>query len=190
MFRNRLAAVFVPLFVTGAALASTPVSGQSETAQKADTMSATFSVLHAVSQASIKLSEMAEKRSKSDLVKSYARDMATANADTDAKLKAMAQKHGIEIVPLDPQTEEGKSLLDRMKAEMVMLGSLEGDAFDKSYMTLVTNTQQSVVHLLESRKAMAKDPEVKQFLANVVTAVQNRLKRAQDIMAKVYGDEV
>ena len=103
---------------------------------------------------------------------------------------SIAKKDGIEIKPLDPQTEEGKSLLDRMKAETVLLGSLEGDAFDKEYMTLVTNTQQSVIHFLEANKASAKDPDVKQFLGDMTTTVQNRLKTAQDIMAKVYGDSI
>ena len=77
-----------------------------------------------------------------------------------------------------------------MKAETVLLGSLEGDAFDKEYMTLVTNTQQSVLHVLETSKASATDPEVKQFLGDMTTTVQNRLKTAQDILAKVYGDTV
>ena len=133
---------------------------------------------------------MADKRAKSDLVKNYARTIATANPKSDAKLMAIAQKHGIDVVPMDAQTEEGKSLLDRMNAEAVLLGSLEGDAWDKEYMTLVTNTQQSVLHLLPSTKASAKDPEVKQFIGELTTTVQNRLKTAQDIMAKVYGDEV
>ena len=116
--------------------------------------------------------------------------MATANADSDAKLMSIAKKHGIDVAPLDPQTEEGKSLLDRIKAETVLLGSLEGDAFDKEYMTLVTNTQQSVIHFLETSKASAKDPDVKQFIGDMTTTVQSRLKTAQDIMAKVYGDTV
>ena len=116
--------------------------------------------------------------------------MATANTNLDAKLQAVAQKHGIDIAPLDPQTEEGKSLLDRMKAETALLGSLEGDALDKEYMTLVTNTQQSVIHFLETSKASAKDPDVKQFLGDLTTTVQNRLKTAQDIMAKVYGNKI
>ena len=96
----------------------------------------------------------------------------------------------MDVAPLDPQTEEGKSLLDRMKAETELLGSLEGDALDKEYMTLVTNTQQSVIHLLETNKALAKDQEVKQFFGDLTTNVQNRLKTAQDIMAKIYGDKI
>ena len=162
-----------------------------DTAEKAAKLSETFSVLHAVSQWSINLSEMADKRAKSDLVKNYARD------DGDRQYECGRQAHapsprtmGSTSAPLDPQTEEGKSLLDRMKAETALLGSLEGDAFDKEYMTLVTNTQQSVIHFLETTKASAKDPEVKQFLGDMTTTVQNRLKTAQDIMAKVYGDEV
>ena len=77
-----------------------------------------------------------------------------------------------------------------MKAETVLLSSLEGDAFDKEYMTLVTNTQQSVLHVLETSKATATDPDVKQVLGDMTSTVQGRLKTAQDILAKVYGDQV
>ena len=91
---------------------------------------------------------------------------------------------------MDPQTEEGKSLLERMKAETVLLSSLEGDAFDKEYMTLVTNTQQSVIHVLEVRNEMTAEPKVKQFLGDMTTVVQNRLKKSQEILAKVYGDQI
>jgi predicted outer membrane protein len=182
--------MFIPLFIAGAAFADTPGSGKSDTSEQAAKLSGTFSELQAVNKWGISLSEMADKRAKSDLVKDYARSVATGNSDFDQKLQATAQKHGIDVVPLGTQTEEGKSLLDRMKAETVLLGSLEGDAFDKEYMTLVTNTQQSVIHLLESSKKSAKDQDVKQFFGDLTTTVQNRLKTAQDIMAKIYGDQI
>jgi predicted outer membrane protein len=168
--------------ITGAAFAAPP--------EKAGNAGEALTVLHAVGQWSIDLSKMAETKAKSDLVKNYAREMATKNADKDAKLMGIAQKHGIEVAPLDPQTEEGKSLIDRIKGETALLSSLEGDAFDKEYMTLVTNTQQSVIHFLEAHKAAAKDPDVKNFLGDMTTAVQNRLKVAQDVMAKVYGNRI
>ena len=190
MLRKSLVAVFMSLFITGAALAAPPPSGHADNPERAAKLSETFSVLHAVSQWSINLSEMADRRAKSDLVKNYAHAMATANATTDGKLVSIAQRDGFDIVPLNPQTEEGKSLLDRIKAETVLLGSLEGDSFDKEYMTLVTNTQQSVIHVLETSKALTTDQEVKQLLGDMTTTVQNRLKTAQDILAKVYGDKV
>ena len=192
MLPKGLAAMFMALFVTanaGAAFAAPPASGQVDTAE-AGNLGEALTVLHAVSQWSIDLSKMADERAKSDLVKDYARTMATANADKNAKLMSIAQKNGIEVAPLDPKTEEGKSLLDRIKAETQLLGSLKGDAFDKEYMTLVTNTQQSVSHFLETHKAAAKDPAVKQFMGDMKTTVQNRLKTAQDIMAKVYGTSI
>ncbi len=196
MLIKRLTAMVVPVFliatgITGAALAGAQGSGRPDTSEKAgNKLGETFSVLHAVGQWGINLSEMADKKAKSDLVKSYAREVVTSNTNSDAKLLRIAKKEGIDVAPLDPQTEEGKSLLDRMNAETVLLGSLDGDAFDKEYMTLVTNTQQSVIHVLDAGKAMAGDQEAKQFLGELSTTVQNRLKTAQDIMAKVYGDKI
>jgi predicted outer membrane protein len=192
MLRKRLAAMIVPVFITtaGAAFASTPASGGADTTEKAAQLSENFSLLHAVNQWSVKVSAMADQRAKSDLVKNYARTITTSNPNSDAKLMDLAQKHGIAITPLNAQTEEGKSVLDRMNAETTLLSSLEGDAWDKEYMALVTNTQQSALHVLQTSKADAKDPDVKQFLGEMTTTVQNRLKSAQDIMAKLYGDKV
>lgn len=197
MLRKTLAAIFIvtPLFLSGATFAGKPASGQADTSRsepsdKEAKLSRSFSLLHAVGQWANKLSEMADERAKSDLVKGYARTMATANAKAEEKLQLVAQKHRIAIVELDPQTEQGKSVLDRMKAETVLLGSLTGDAFDKEYMTLVTNTQQSVINMLKATKASATDPEVKQYLGDLTTTVQSRLKKAQDVMLKVYGNNI
>src|SRR5215471_12485956 len=193
MLPKRLTAMFVPLFVTaitGAAFAAPPASGRVDTTEKAGNLGEALTVMHAVGQWSIDVSKLADTRAKSDLVKNYAREMATTNAEKDAKLMSIAEKHGIEVAPLNPQTEEGKSLLERIKGETTLLSSLEGDAFDKEYMTLVTNTQQSVIHFLEAHKAAAKDPDVKRFIGDSITTVQNRLKVAQDIMAKVYGNSI
>jgi predicted outer membrane protein len=185
--------MFIPVFIatiTGAAFARDPAPGRPDTSQNAANWSQPFSVLHAVDQWATNLSEMAAKKAKSDEVKGYARDMATANASSDAKLMRVAREEGIEVGPLDPQSEEGKSLLDRIKAETVLLDSLEGDAFDKEYMTLVTNTQQSVIHFLGTKKALARDQGVKQLLGDMTTNVQNRLATAQGIMARIYGDKI
>ncbi len=190
MFRKTLAAMFVPVLIAGATLAGTPAFAETGTPNKAETLNRPFSVLHSVSDYAVKVSAMADKRAKSDLVKAYAREMASANADLDAKLQRVARTRGITVAPLDPQTEAGKSQLDRFKAETVLLGSLEGDAWDKEYMTLVTNTQQSVLHFLQARKASTNDPEVKQLFDELLTKVQGRLTRAQEIMVKIYGDEV
>jgi predicted outer membrane protein len=191
MLRKSLAAMFVSLFITGAAFAAPPPApGPANTPEAAAKLSEAFSALYAVSQWSVNVSEMADTRAKSDLVKNYAHTVATANAATDTKLQSVAQKAGLNVAPLTPDTEEGASIIDRMKGETALLGSLQGDAFDKEYMTLVTNTQQSVLHVLEKSKASATDPDVRQFLGDQITTVQNRLKTAQDILAKVYGQTV
>ena len=192
MRRTRLAAVVIPLLLasTEVAFAGTPASGGAATTEHAAQLSESFSELRAVSQWSVTLSEMADKRAKSDLVKSYARTITNANPTLDTKIESVAQKKGIDVAPLNPQTEEGKSLSERMKAEAVLLGSLEGDAFDKEYMTLVTNTQQSVLNLLKASKGSAKDPEVKQLIGELTTTVQSRVKTAQDIMLKIYGNQI
>jgi hypothetical protein len=57
-------------------------------------------------------------------------------------------------------------------------------------MTLVTNTQQSVLQFLKAHKAETRDEQVEQLMGNMSSAVQGRLKTAQDIMQKVYGNHI
>ena len=187
MLFKKLVVVFMPFFFVAAALVanSAEVSGAGE-----PNLERALSVLHAASQAAIKVSDLADKHAKSDLVKAYARTVSSGNAKFDAKLMLIAQKQGIQVLPLDPKTEAGKSLIDRLQAEAVMLRSLKGDAFDKQYMTLVTNTQQSIVNLANARIASATDPEVKAFFTDLKTIIEKRLTTAQDILAKVYGDDI
>jgi predicted outer membrane protein len=195
MLRKALAGLFVAA-LTGAAYAAPPPSAQQpDTMQRSDMAKprpkgAALNVLHAVAKWSSELSQLADTKAKSQAVKDYAKEMATANAEKDAKIMEVAKKHNIELTGLDPQTEEGKSMLDRMKAEQVLLRSLQGDAFDKEYMTLVTNTQQSILHYLGKQKTLATDEDVKQVLGDMEAAVQKRLDKAQQIMTQVYGDSV
>ena len=85
-----LAPMFMALFVianTGAAFASPPASGKTDTAETGN-LGEALTVLHAVGQWSIDLSKMADKRAKSDLVKNYARD------DGDCECGYGRQAHG------------------------------------------------------------------------------------------------
>jgi predicted outer membrane protein len=188
MLSKRLAVMFMPFCFAAAVLVGN--SAEVSAAGDRSNLERALSALHAVSQAGVKISGLAEKRAKSDLVKAYARSVSSSNAQLDAKLMLVAQGQGIEILPLDPQTEAGKSLIDRLQAEAVMLGSLEGDAFDKQYMVLVTNVQQSILQLATVRIASTTDPEVKAFFTDLKTIIENRLTTAQDILAKVYGDDI
>jgi predicted outer membrane protein len=193
MLRKSLTAVFMSLFitgVTGAAFGAPPAHGTAAAPEASAKLNDAFSSLYAVNQWSVDVSKLADSRAKSDLVKDYARSVASANATADTSLQSVAQKGGLTISPLNPQTEEGASLIDRMKGESALLESLQGDAFDKEYMTLVTNTQQSVLHVLDASKASATDPGVRRFLDDQVNIVQGRLRTAQTIMAKVYGQSV
>jgi predicted outer membrane protein len=188
MLLKRLAVICIPFFFSAAALASTPGAGENSPADAA--LSRAFSALHAVVQGAINVSDMAAENASSDLVKQYASSVSSGNAALDAKLMALAADQSIAIVAIDPQTEAGKSLIARLEAEKTMLSSLEGDAFDKEYMTLVTNAQQSVIKFADGRIAESTNDRVKEFFTSLKALIIGRNTIAQEIMEKVYGDEL
>ena len=68
--------------------------GQSDTSEKAANWREAFSVLHAVAQWSVNLSNMAEKKAKSAQVKGYAHEMAVANRIRTPSSCASPRKKG------------------------------------------------------------------------------------------------
>lgn len=193
MLIKKLAVIGIPLFISGAALAGSPSpaqTGQAESSEVDATLSQSFSRLHALVQGAINVSELAVENAGSELVKQYARSVASGNVELDQKIQSLAAEYSVEIVALDPQTEVGKSLLARLEAEKVMLSSLKGDAFDKMYMTLVTNAQQSILKFAEVRIATATNERVREFFTNLKTLISGRNTIAQGILEKVYGDDL
>ena len=131
--------------------------------------------------AEIELAKIARDHAANSDVKQFAQVMLDDHTKAGDELKQIATSNSI---PIDTKID------DKQKSLMDKLSKLNGADFDKEYMSLVTNTQQSVIRLLETHKAAAKDPAVKQLMGDMTTTVQNRLKTAQDILAKVYGDSI
>lgn len=182
MFKNKVA-MFIALAFAGTLFAS---NGPVENGK----ISHAFSVLHFANQACIKLNELAEKRAGSELVKVYARGMATQHAESDAKLLLIAKKFGIELKDPEPQTPEGKSLVERAEAESKLLNSLEGDAWDKEYLALAMTAQARVIRFLEKKQEAAQEPEVKTFVGDLITIMRNHLATSQDVERKITEDSI
>jgi predicted outer membrane protein len=197
MLLKKIAVISIPLFISAAALAggqSPDQSSQSDSSSASSEVDAqlskSFSALHAVVQAATNVSALAAENASSELVKQYAKNIASSNAELDAKLIQIAAENSVAIVEIDPQTEAGKSLIARLEAEKAILSTLKGDAFDKLYMTLVTNGQQSILKFAEVRIATATNDRVKEFFTNLRTLVSGRNTIAQGILEKVYGDDL
>jgi predicted outer membrane protein len=195
MLLKKLVCIGLPLFLSTAAIAGIQSGAESsqseaESSQVEDQLSRSFSVLNAAVQGAINVSNLAAENASSELVKEYARSVASGNAELLERLREIAAENSVAIVAVDPQTEAGKSLIARLEAEKTMLSTLKGDAFDKEYMTLVTNAQQSVIKFAEVRIATAKSERVKEFFTNLKTLATGRNTIAQGILEKVYGDEL
>jgi predicted outer membrane protein len=198
MLLKKIAIVSIPLFLSATALAgsqspdqqSQEQAGQEQSSEVNAQLSRSLSALHALAQNSIEVSELAAENASSELVKQYASSIVSGNKALDEKLREIAAENSVEIVALDPQTEIGKSLKERIEAEKMMLSTLKGDAFDKEYMVLVTNAQQSVIKFAEVRIKTAKNERVKEFFTNLKTLVGSRNEVAQGILEKLYGDDL
>ena len=120
---------------------------------------------------------------------SYARTITNANPKLDAKIESVAQKKGIDVAPLNPQTEEGKSLSERMKAKRCCSALSRGMPSTRSTMTLVTNTQQAP-QFPEGKQRVGEGSGGQATHRRIDDHGPSRVKTAQDIMLKIYGNRI
>jgi predicted outer membrane protein len=195
---HKISAIFIALTFAGTVLATDvqPLDygfdheqGQTQQVSKAK-LSRVFSLLHAVHQACEKVSAMAQERAGNEEVKAFAQAMGTQHSRSDSRLLVIAKKFDIEIKELDPTTPEGKSVMDRIEAEAKLLGSLEGDAWDKAYLGLTRVAQTRVIRFLQKKQRVVAQPEVKAFIGDAVTAIRNNRNTARALDRKICEDSL
>ena len=76
---------------------------------------------------------------------------------------------------------------------VLLVGGAMAQKIDKADADLLQDIARANIAEIETGKLAAqktKDPAVKQYMADMKTTVDKRLKTAQDILAKVYGDSI
>lgn len=109
-------------------------------------------------------------------VKNFGNRMVTDHGKALDELKQLAQTKGVTL-PTDVSAEQ--------KAEADKLSKLSGSAFDKAYANDMVKDHEKDVKEFEKASKDAKDPDLKSWAAKTLTVIQDHLKMAKDMKAKV-----
>jgi putative membrane protein len=67
------------------------------------------------------------------------------------------------------------------------LSKMKGAAFDRAYMAHMVTAHQQAVALFQKETSGGKDPEAKAWAAKILPTLQEHLKMARGLNAKVAG---
>jgi len=124
--------------------------------------------------AEVDLGNLAKDKASNADVKQFGERMVTDHSKVNDELKDWAQKKNVTL-PGDLDTKH-KALHER-------LSKLEGPAFDKAYMDeMVTDHVKDVAAF---KKHATKDQELKAFVAKTLPTLEEHLKQAKEVQAKL-----
>jgi putative membrane protein len=124
----------------------------------------------------LRLSELADKHSKNDKVKDFAKKMVSGFNQFNDKLSKMASDQKIAVVAA-PEKDD-KELFDR-------LSKLDGADFDKEYMKAMVAGHEKLIQLCETQEKQGKDANLTTFVKTMLPYARDHLTEAKNLATEV-----
>jgi len=154
--------------------ATTSTTGTSASVSEADK---TFMAKAAQGgMAEVALGQMAATKAASNDVKDFANRMVNDHTKANDELKQLAANKGVTL-PADLDAESKKT--------SDQLSKKTGKAFDKAYMSEMVKGHQKVAADFEKESKAAQDPDLKAWVTKTLPTIQDHLKMAKQINAKL-----
>jgi putative membrane protein len=128
--------------------------------------------------AEVDAGRLALKKSSNPDVKKFAQHMIDDHTQANSDLADLAHKKGMDLPSKADEAHQ---------KELARLAEMSGAEFDRAYMTMMVNDHVKAVSLFEKNAEGAADPEVKAFAKKMLPTLQEHLKMARDMSAKLGG---
>lgn len=124
------------------------------------------------SMAEQQLSDLAEKKARSESVKDLAREIKDEHTQAVDKLQQIASNKNVSL-PSDVSRSD-RTIIDRLQ-------KLSGAEFDKEYMRQTVKEHQKDVESYRQQAKSAKDEDVKEYAQNTLPTLEQHLDRARQV---------
>jgi putative membrane protein len=122
----------------------------------------------------VELAKLAQEKGSSEAVKEFGKRVVDDHSKSGQDLAAAAAKVNVEVPSELPRG--GKKTRDK-------LARLSGPDFDRAYAKLMLSDQKDDMEFCTQEARLGKIPEVKDFAAKNLPAIQQRRKMAEDLEA-------
>jgi putative membrane protein len=158
-----------------------PQTGATTAAQTGEMSSSDRTFMQKAAQggmAEVELGKLAEENAQSQDVKDFGKRMVDDHSKAGDQLRQVASQQGVTL-PSDLSAKDN--------ATKQRLSQLHGDAFDRAYMKdMVTDHRQDIAEF-KHESTGGHDPQVKQWATQTIPTLEEHLKMAEQVDAKVGG---
>lgn len=138
-----------------------------------------LAMVHVINQHEIDSGKLALTRPAGEPTLALAKMLVQEHTQNDA----MQAKLGV----APRQTPAVMSLQRQKKAEADKLAALPPDAFERAYIDAMVKGHTEAKQMLDKRAATASSPQVRTYLVQTRTAVENHLSKARTLQAAAVG---
>ncbi len=153
--------------------ASTFAGADTPNAKLSDSDISVVSELHHANQAEVDLGNYALSHG-TKTVKDYATMIVKDHSANDAKLIAMAKKHGVTTIPAPPMDK------DEM-ADMTKLKAMKGTDFDRAYIDAMVADHEKDIKKVTDAIGTVADPDLKAHLTATKPVLEHHLDNAKSL---------
>jgi putative membrane protein len=156
--------------------ATSATTAMTSTAPLGDADKTTVTKIAQANMAEVAAGQMAATKATASEVKDFANKMVQDHGKAGEQLSQLATSKGATL-PTEVDAEH-KAAADKMS-------KLSGLAFDKAYMAQMVKDHEGAVKAFEDTSKNAKDPDLKNWATQTLPTIQDHLKMAKDINAKL-----
>ena len=121
-------------------------------------------------KAEIAMGQLAQTNASSDKVKQFGQKLVDDHTQNSQQLQQIAQQKGVQLQDQqNPDEQSSKARFEKMK----------GAQFDKAFLQHERDDHAKLLKELQQQQDKIQDPDVKNFVSQTITAVQQHLDAAQ-----------
>ncbi|WP_434771944.1 DUF4142 domain-containing protein [Pseudomonas entomophila] len=128
--------------------------------------------------AEIEAGKLAQQKSQSADVKTFAQMMVDDHTKANEQLKGIAQTKNIKVAT-------DAELMDKAKK---LILDIRDESFDRSYANNQVKAHEQTIELFKKEAKDGKDADVKKFAADTLPKLEAHLKKAEELAAAHGGD--
>ena len=146
-------------------------AGQSSTSAKlSDNEKQLLQKVAEADKAEIEMGQLAQSNASSDKVKQFGQKLVDDHTQNNQQLQQIAQQKGVQLEDQEkPDEQAAKAKFEKMK----------GAQFDKAFLQHERDDHAKLLKELQQQQDQVQDPDVKSFISQTITAVQQHLQEAQ-----------
>lgn len=150
-------------------------------AQSMSPESELLSKMHTANQMQIKAGQLAESKGTTQAIRNFGRLLVRDHSFADKKIKALASRQSIQLMPPMPKSPQEKQQMEMQKQMMAGLEQAQGADFDRQFIEFDLKSQNTAANTVSMASGQLKPSPVKALTSKMVPILKQHVEIAQHL---------